>query len=132
MVGGAREAAWPLMRADFNLSYIQIGLFMTLPGVIADVIEPSLGLLADTARRRAILLLSWIIFYPASGAFVSVSQVALMDLQPRRRTQNMTRWSLAGSIGMTAGPLAMGAAATVGLGWRGLYVVMGTLTARRQ
>ena len=55
-----------------------------------------------------------------------------MDLQPRRRTQNMTRWSLAGSIGMTAGPLAMGAAATVGLGWRGLYVVMGTLTARRQ
>jgi FSR family fosmidomycin resistance protein-like MFS transporter len=52
-----------------------------------------------------------------------------MDLQPRRRTQNMARWSLAGSIGMTAGPLAIGAASAIGFGWRGLYVLMGALTA---
>ena len=34
-VYGAREAAWPLMRTELGLSYAQVGLLLSLPGVIA-------------------------------------------------------------------------------------------------
>ncbi len=34
-------------------------------------------------------LASYILFHPSSGAFVSLSQASLMDLQPERRKQNM-------------------------------------------
>jgi len=151
LVGGAREAAWPLIRSDFALSYLQIGLLMTIPGLFSAFVEPVLGILADTRLRRSIfvgggfafalsilltgisrgplfLLFSWVMFYPASGAFVNVAQIGLMDLETRRREQNMARWSLAGSIGMTAGPLALAFAASHGLGWRGLYLFMGMLS----
>jgi FSR family fosmidomycin resistance protein-like MFS transporter len=151
-VGGVREAAWPLIRADFSLTYIQIGLLMTLPGILGSIVEPVLGILADTSFRRAVflaggiafglsafltagsagpslLLVSWILFSPASGAFVNVAQIALMDRAPRRREQNMARWSLAGSIGMSAGPIVLAAAASAGLGWRGLYGVLGVISA---
>ncbi len=124
---------------------------MTVPGIVSSFVEPVLGILADTWRRRVILLsggvvfavstlltaaspgpglllFSWILFSPASGAFVSIAQVSLMDYDPARREQGMARWSFAGSIGMAAGPLALGAAAAIGLGWRGLYLAMGGLT----
>lgn len=125
---------------------------MTVPGLVSAVVEPVLGILADTRLRRAILLgggvafmlsvfltgastsaglllASWIVFYPASGAFVNVAQIGLMDLAPQRREQNMARWSLAGSLGMAAGPIALGGAAALGLGWRGLYFVMAAVSA---
>ena len=140
------------MRADFHLSYVEIGALMTIPGLVSAVIEPVLGILVDTTYRRAIflaggvafaasvfltavspvavvLLLSWILFYPASGSFMNVAQVCLMDRDPRRREQNMAQWSLAGSLGMSAGPLLLGAAVSVGAGWRGLYLLMGALSA---
>ena len=44
------------------------------------------------------LLLALVLFYPASGAFVSLTQAALMDAEPGRREQNMARWALAGSV----------------------------------
>jgi FSR family fosmidomycin resistance protein-like MFS transporter len=50
-----------------------------------------------------------------------------MDLDPDRHEQNMARWVLAGSVGVVAGPLALGAAAALGLGWRGLYLVFAGL-----
>jgi FSR family fosmidomycin resistance protein-like MFS transporter len=62
------------------------------------------------------------LFYPASGAFVSLSQAVLMDLQPRRREQNMARWTFFGSMGVAAGPLALGAAAGLSAGWRGVFL----------
>jgi len=30
-VFGAREAAWPLIRTDLNLDYVQIGLLLSVP-----------------------------------------------------------------------------------------------------
>jgi FSR family fosmidomycin resistance protein-like MFS transporter len=120
--------------------------------LFSSIIEPVLGVLADTRRRRSIvlvggacfavaimlvacsqgfgmLLFSLLLFSPASGAFVSVSQVALMDSSPGRREQNMARWTFAGSLGMTAGPLALAAAAAFGLGWRGLFAGSALLAA---
>ncbi|HLA87546.1 MAG TPA: MFS transporter, partial [Anaerolineales bacterium] len=119
LIYGISEAAWPLIRDDLHLNYIQIGIALSLPGFLANFIEPFLFTLGDMWKRRAVilaggifftlslaltgisysflfLLSSFILFHPSSGAFVSLSQAALMDLQPERREQNMARWTFAG------------------------------------
>jgi len=75
-----------------------------------------------------ILLISYIIFYPASGMFVSLSQANLMDLEPERHEQNMARWTFAGSLGVVVGPLLLSAMLTVGLGWRPAFGFLAVLT----
>lgn len=151
-VDGTKEAALPLIRTDLGLSYDQIGLLFTLPSLIANLaIEPLLGVLADVWRRRVLILgggivfavsllltassqsygllmASFILFYPASGAFVSLSQATLMDIDPTRHEQNMVRWVLAGSIGVLAGLIVVGALASA-FGWRPFYVLSAALTA---
>lgn len=147
LVFGVREAAWPLLRTDLNLSYGQIGLLLGVPNIVGNLIELPLGVLGDVWKRRvlvlggglvfalallltgvapsfAVLLLSFILFYPASGAFVALSQATLMDLDPSRHEQNMARWTVAGSLGVLAGPLMLGAAVWAGGGWR---IVFGAL-----
>ena len=161
LVDGSRQAAWPLVRRDLSLSYTEIGLLHTIPNLIASIIEPPLGLLGDTRHRRAIiltggvcfalsmlfislstgflfLLLAFILFYPASGAFVSLSQAVLMDSNSSRHEQNMARWALAGSLGIVAGSLALNITVTVaGASWRAWFGVLCVvsvllvLTARR-
>lgn len=150
-VFSAREAAWPLIRDDFALTYIQIGLLLGVPGVVSALVEPFLGILADVWRRRALivgggvifgltlwlisfghhfwaLMIAFVIQYPASGAFVSVSQAALMDHDPPRREHNMARWTFAGSVGVVAGPLSLGALMAAGGAWRDLFVAFGIAT----
>jgi FSR family fosmidomycin resistance protein-like MFS transporter len=150
-VFGAREAAWPLIRTDLGLSYAQVGLLLGLPNVVGNLIEPILGILGDVWHRRVLvlgggavfalallltassrsfptLLASFVLFYPASGAFVSLSQANLMDMDADRHEQNMARWTFAGSVGVVAGPLALGAAAMWGIGWRGLFLLFAGLT----
>ena len=127
---GVREAAWPLIRRDFSLNYTEIGLLLALPGLIAAAVEPAFGLFADSGRRRLIvvagglafaagvgltavapgfawLMVGFIVIYPASGAFVSLSQASLMDMQPERHEVNMARWTLAGSVGAVLGPVVL-------------------------
>ena len=151
LVFGAREAAWPLIRTDLGLNYAQVGLLLALPSLVGSLVEPFLGILGDIWRRRVlilgggvvfvlallltalsqdflVLLISFIIFYPASGAFVSLSQATLMDTDPARHEQSMARWTFAGSLGVVAGPVALGAAAMLNLGWRGLFLVFAGLT----
>lgn len=140
-VFGARETAWPLIRSDLQLTYEQIGVLLTVPALIASLIEPALGILADVGKRRVLilgggglfilalaltavsrdsfmLLLGFILLYPSSGAFVALSQSTLMDIDPERHEQNMARWTLAGSVGVLLGSLLMGALAAVGGSWR--------------
>ena len=145
LVFGAREAAWPLMRDDLSLSYTQIGLLLAVPNLVSLVVEPVLGVASVTWRRRAlvvggglcfalalglaagapsfwVLLAGFSLLYPASGAFVSLSQANLMDLEPGRREHNMARWTFAGGVGVVLGPLALAGFTLVGLGWRELFV----------
>jgi FSR family fosmidomycin resistance protein-like MFS transporter len=147
LVFGLAETAWPLIRNDLSLSYTQIGLLVSLPGVLAAGIEPFIGILGDVWRRRALilgggvlfstalvltavsgsylpLLVSFVLFYPASGAFVSLSQATLMDSNPQRHEQNMARWTSAGSLGNVLGPLLLGAFVYFGPGWRGSYAFL--------
>lgn len=149
---GTHEAAWPLLRNTFDLSYTQVGLLLSVPILASQFIEPVLGVLADLGHRRRLvlgggalfvlgqalaglsqgfwsLLAALVLIAPASGAFVSLAQAALMDAEPQRREQNMARWALAGSAGMVAGPLLLGAAAAAGLGWRGAFLALAALSA---
>jgi len=152
LVFGAREAAWPLIRTDLGLSYAQIGLLLGVPDLVAAFIEPVLGIMGDVwsrwlvigaggvaftiamlafglAPNYAILMAASILFYPASGAFVSLSQSSLMDHDPSRHEHLMARWTLAGSVGVVAGPLLLGALVAMAGGWRGTFVAMVPLSA---
>lgn len=152
LVFGVGEVALPLMRDDLALTYTQIGLLLSLPGIIAAFIEPLIGILGDVWKRRVLiltggilftvslfmtaashsfflLLASFILFFPASGAFVSLSQASLMDSAPTRHEQNMARWTFAGSLGVLSGPLLLGLLVYFGLGWRGTYAALASFSA---
>ncbi len=147
LVFGVREAAWPLIRNDLGLSYIKIGILLSLASIIGNLVEPVLGILADVWRRRVlilgggvifgisliltalsrhyvVLLVSFMLFSPASGSFVSLSQAALMDFAPNRHEQNMARWTFAGSLGIVLGPLFLGWAIATDVSWRVLFICM--------
>ncbi len=53
---GAREAAWPIIKTDLNLTYIQIGLMLGIPGIFSSIVEPFLGILGDVWKRRSLIL----------------------------------------------------------------------------
>jgi FSR family fosmidomycin resistance protein-like MFS transporter len=152
LVFGVGEVAWPLLRDDLRLTYTQIGLLLSLPGIAAAFIEPFIGVLGDVWKRRVlilggglvftgslmltslsnsflILLISYIMFNPASGAFVNLSQATLMDSDPKRHTQNMARWTFAGSVGVLMGPLLLGLFVHLGLGWRGTFALLASISA---
>ena len=152
LVFGVGEVALPFIRNDLQLSYTQIGLLVSLPGILAAFIEPFIGILGDVWRRRllilvggilftislaltsssasfSLLLFSFILFFPSSGAFVSLSQANLMDSDPNRHEQNMARWTFAGSFGVLTGPLLLGLFVYLGLGWRGTYAALASLSA---
>jgi MFS transporter, FSR family, fosmidomycin resistance protein len=151
LVFGVNEAAWPLIRTDLNLSYLQIGFLLSVPGIVSAIIEPFLGILGDVWKRRllilaggvffalaclltglstgfAILLLALCVFYPSSGAFVNLSQAALMDNEPARHEHNMARWTFAGSLGVVLGPLLLAGMAFIGFGWRGVFIMLAGLS----
>ncbi len=152
-VFGAQESAWPLIRNDLNLTYFQIGLLLSVPGIIAALIEPVLGILGDVWRRRVLILgggigfgaacfliaishsfiplmLASILFFPSSGAFVSLSQSTLMDHDPTRHQHNMARWTFAGSAGVVCGSLVLGVvvAAVPDAGWRAVLMLAAVMT----
>jgi MFS transporter, FSR family, fosmidomycin resistance protein len=151
LVFGVREAAWPAIRSDLGLNYAAIGILLTVPGLAAGVLEPFFGLLGNSAKRWiviaaggvafavalaliagagsfVVLLIAFIVLYPASGAFVSLSQASLMDLDPAGHEKNMARWVLAGSVGVVIGPLAFSLATRMGWGWRSLFFALAIAT----
>jgi MFS transporter, FSR family, fosmidomycin resistance protein len=146
-VFGLVGAAMPLIRNDFQLDYVQIGLLLSVPDLVAILIEPVIGLLGDTNWRKmlilgggvgfalallltgisqtfALLLFSFILFFPSSGAFVGLAQAALMDSDPERHEHNMARWTFAGSLGVVGGSLTLGFATGIGIDWRTLFLAL--------
>ena len=124
-----------------------------MPLLVGGALELPLGLLADGGRRRrlavlaggivfalslaavagarsfAVLLAAFTVFFPASGAFVSLTQAELMDAWPDRQAQVMARWDLAGSTGAVAGPLLVTAVIAARGNWRVAYLVLAVLAA---
>ncbi|HVG33036.1 MAG TPA: MFS transporter [Pyrinomonadaceae bacterium] len=151
LVFGVREAAWPLIRNDLQLSYAQVGILLSVPGLVGNLVEPPLAILSDVWKRRALILaggiffaaatlaisLSWsftvllialVVINPSSGMFVGLSQAVLMDAESARQEQNMARWELSGALGNVVGPLALAACLMLGLGWRSLFASFFLLT----
>jgi MFS transporter, FSR family, fosmidomycin resistance protein len=124
-----------------------------VPLLVGGLLELPLGVLAGQGRRRrlailgggvlfvltllavasahsfTVLLCASVAFYPASGAFVSLTQAEIMDAWPERQAQVMARWDLAGSTGAVAGPLLLIAVLASGGGWRVGYLVLAGLAA---
>jgi FSR family fosmidomycin resistance protein-like MFS transporter len=159
---GVGNAALPAIRSDLGLTYVQVGLLLGLPGIINTFIEPVLMLLGDTRFRKHIMLggglaialslvaiagthyfvvvlLGMVIAFPASGAYVSLSQATLMDLNPGREPHMMARWTVAGSMANLLGPLLLAGGFALGFGWRwayfglaGICMLLVVITWRRQ
>ena len=148
LVDGTKGAAFPLIRHDLALSYPQIGLLASVPLLLGSLLELPVGVLAGHGRRQRIavlaggvvfiaslvaaatahsfaaLLIAFVTFFPASGAFVSLTQSGLMDADPARQEQHMARWNLAGSAGAVAGPVLLITVLASGGGWRVAYLVL--------
>ncbi len=153
LVDGTKGAALPLMRADLHLSYGEIGLLVAVPLLIGGLLELPLGLVAGQGRRRNRLVLLgglvlagslaliafsqdfWallaglVVFFPASGAFVSLTQAALMDADADRQQQRMAAWNLSGAVGAVGGPLLLVVVLTAGGTWRWAYLLLAGLAA---
>jgi MFS transporter, FSR family, fosmidomycin resistance protein len=153
LVDGTKSAALPLIRQGLHLTYGQVGLLASVPLLAGSLLELPLGVLAGSGRRRRLavlaggavfiltlagaavvrsfagLLVAFVIFFPASGAFVGLTQSGLMDADPGRREQHMARWDLAGSAGSVAGPVLLIAVLAAGGGWRSAYLALAAIAA---
>lgn len=118
-----------------------------MPGFVGSALDPLIGAAGDTARRRTLLvaggvafalsaglvagavgfwtlLVALVIGNPASGAFVSLAQATLIDIDPEGRERSMARWTLAGSFGYVGGPLLLALGLAAGAGWRGVTAAL--------
>jgi FSR family fosmidomycin resistance protein-like MFS transporter len=153
LVDGVKGAALPAIQHSLGLSYTQLGLLASVPLLLGGLLELPLGLLAGLGRRRRVtvlgggvvfvlsvaaaafardfaeLLTAFVIFYPASGAFVSLTQATLMDAEPDRQARSMARWDLAGNAGAVAGPVLLVAVLAAHGDWRGGYLLVAALSA---
>jgi FSR family fosmidomycin resistance protein-like MFS transporter len=153
LVDGTKGAVLPLIRRDLALNYVQVGLLTAIPLIVGSLLELPMGVLsgAEPRRRRfilgggvifiaavlaaglarsfAVLVIALTAFFPASGAFVSLTQAALMDAAPDRQAQHMARWTLAGSAGAVAGPLLAAAVLAAGGTWRLTLVIVAIAAA---
>ncbi len=147
LVDGTKSAALPLIRDSLHLSYGQVGLLAAVPLIAGSLIELPVGVLASAGPRRrrvvlagglvfiaallaaaaastfAALLAAFVLFFPASGAFVGLTEAQQLDAAPARRAQFMARWTLAGALGAVAGPGLLAAVVAAGGSWRTAYVV---------
>jgi len=143
----------PLIRHSLSLTYVQVGLLAAVPFIAGSLIELPLGVLSGAGARRrkfilgggllfvisilgaglaqsfGILLAALIVFFPASGAFVGLTQASLMDADPGRRAQHMARWTLAGSGGAVAGALLLAVVLWLGGSWRTAFIVLAASAA---
>jgi FSR family fosmidomycin resistance protein-like MFS transporter len=142
---GMFGATLPTIKTEFALTYTQVGLLFTLPGLIGVAGDPFIGLLGDTRHRRALvlggivatavglslialaqqylpLLAAMCIMYVASGAYVNLSQATLIDRDPRRAENTMARWVLMGALGVTISPVIITLVLSMEGSWRAVYL----------
>ena len=148
LADGVKGAALPGIRESLGLSYAQLGLLAALPLLVGGLLELPVGLVRNRrlmmlgggvvfvgalaavafARNLPELLAAFVLFYPASGAFVSLTQASLMDAEPDRRSQLMARWDMAGWAGAVTGPLLLAGVLAAGGRWRDGYLVLAAVS----
>jgi FSR family fosmidomycin resistance protein-like MFS transporter len=131
---GLFGAALPTIKSELALTYTQVGLLFTLPGLIAVVGEPIIGLLGGImataigltliagAQQYLPLLLAQCLMFVASGAYVNLSQATLIDRDTQRAENTMARWVLMGAIGVTISPLLITVVLSLEGSWRAVFL----------
>ena len=66
----AKAKAWPVIRSELHLTYEQVGLLLSVPGLLSVLIEPALGILGDVWKRRIVILAGGVLF---TGSLVLVA-----------------------------------------------------------
>jgi FSR family fosmidomycin resistance protein-like MFS transporter len=145
---GLLAPALPAIQAELRLTYAEVGLLLGLPGILNAFVEPVLLLAAEGAWRRRLIfaggvalsaawlaisvaagfpliLAAAVLAYPASGAFVTLSQASLIEANPGREGAMMARWNAAGTLGSLLGPAMMTASLALGAGWRLPFGLLG-------
>lgn len=141
LVAGMPIVALPLLRDRLDLSYAQVGLLFTVGAFSAMLLEPLINLFSDRQSKKpwilgglllltvteivignttsyTVLLLAFIVYWPAGGAATGLSQAALIDAAaPDNSARTMTRWTLLSSIGDFLAPLVVAAFVGMSLGW---------------
>jgi predicted MFS family arabinose efflux permease len=137
------------LRGELGLTYAQAaGVLVALPAgglvgaglvVAADYVSrrllASLGAIAyglalivfGLAHSLTVLLAAAFVWGAASDAFVHGCEVALADLAGEALPLALARMNGWAAVGDLLGPLTLAAAATLGLGWRGAFLVGGGL-----
>lgn len=139
----------PEIQATFAASYTGTAWALLLaPAILALLLEPVLYLLADRHPRRwfvcgGLLAMAATAFAAAaapnvyvlaaavslaavaSGCGVGLAQAVLADASPHERERVLHRWALMGMAGDLAAPALIAGLASVALGWRAGYVVVG-------
>jgi FSR family fosmidomycin resistance protein-like MFS transporter len=145
---GIPSVGSPDIQTTFGVSYGQAaGWLLTALGLLAVVLEPPLFLLADRYPRRWfvcgglatlaltcvlaglaptywVLVVALLLFGPASGCGVGVSQATLMDARPDARERMMVRWTLAGELGDLAMPGFLALVVWLGGSWRHAFLAV--------
>jgi MFS family permease len=91
------------------------------PGRVVAVALAAVGigaLLTAYASSFTALLLALMLWYPAIGVAAGLGQAALMDAAPDARAANLTRWTIAATIGDLAAPCLLGLSLRFGSGVR--------------
>jgi FSR family fosmidomycin resistance protein-like MFS transporter len=82
-------------------------------------------ILAGLAPSYWVFLLALVLFGPASGCGVTLSQAVLMDANPETRERMMTRWTFMGCAGDLATPALLSLLGLFAWGWRHGFVLCG-------
>src|SRR5947209_5401167 len=107
LLSGFTIIGLPLLRRQLGLSYGQIGLLFSVAAIAGLVIEPAIFLVSDRSSKRwwilgglfglalsdalsgsiptfPILLFTFSLSYPSSGAAINLSQLVLIDSAPHQ------------------------------------------------
>lgn len=148
---GIAFVAAPEIQSGFGVSYGQAaGWLLTATLVLSLVLEPPLFVLSERHPRRWfvcgglaatglacllagfaegywVLVAALVVYGPASGCGVGLSQAALMDANPGRHEQLMMRWTLAGSLGDLATPGLLALMVLIGGTWQAGFIAVGVV-----
>lgn len=144
IVSGFPTVGLPLIRDQFHLSYVQIGLLFSISACIgALLLKPVINLLSDRGSRRAwiiggllllaagsllagctpivsILLFAFALTDAGGQAALGSAQSTLIDQYPQKTVRTMARWTMAGALGDILAPLTVTVIVSLHLGWPAL------------
>ena len=137
------------IRADLGLSYTQVGVALAALSA-AGLVGNGISVAADYVDRRVLaslgalvyglamlafglghsfgmLVVAAAVWGLASDAFISGTEVTLVQLYPDDLAPVLGRVNAYGAIGDLLGPLTLAGAVGIGLGWRSVFVLGGGL-----